>query len=360
MIFNYIDSTNIIDIDDYNNESIHIYTFDNIKFRTYNSNYFNFQTQLGIQSDNKIISITNKQFSYLIHKYIHFLGDQYANELKNNYEAIKNETDITIVEEEVFQFIDYDSVTSTGHSYDVLFFLLYHYKINNLTSKLLVVESNNQYYNSLLEMIKKYFNVEFYYIQEYKTYLFKTFFCCRTYQNILFDYVKTFINKNLIEPLINVYDNLNISYYERVLKIKYKSLHTMNRLNSCFENNETLKNFCNLKQIFDLNTIDDNEELKIYLLNKAKIIIVDWSSIYFININYYLLDSENKFISVIFHSNAMPDRCMINKIENICYQNMPYWACPICSNNVYNIWNFKGEIIDNITDINDFILQTTI
>jgi hypothetical protein len=58
-----------------------------------------------------------------------------------------------------------------------------------LTSKLLVVESNNQYYNSLLEMIKKYFNVEFYYIQEYKTYLFKTFFCCRTYQNILFDYV---------------------------------------------------------------------------------------------------------------------------------------------------------------------------
>ena len=126
--------------------------------------------------------------------------------------------------------------------------------------------------------------------------------------------------------------------------------------------------FCFNKNIFDLNGVDDNEELKIYLLNKAKIIIINWGSTYYININYYLYDTKDKFISIIFHKNILPEMDQVSCKNEIIFQNTNYIKFlnvdksihENVKNSVYNNWNFKGEIIDNIINIDEYILRTNI
>lgn len=360
-IFNYINYDSINHVDDYNND-VFIYNFCNVTFRTQISTYLNFYTPIGIY-DNKIISLTNKQLSFLIKRYIHFLGHEYAIDLKNTYDNINSSKidEILIIDDDVFQFFDYESINGTGHSYDLMFYLLYNYKINNLSSKLLVVESDNKYYNPLLELIKKYFNIEYIFIKPNKTYLFKNFSCIRTYQNIFFNEVKNFININLIQPIIYKYEKINEKYYDNIIKNKYQNSNSINRLNTTYIKTPLLDKFCFEKNIFDLNMVDDNEELKIYLLNKAKIIIINWGSIYYININYYLLNTENKFISLIIHKNIMEETVMTSKINDFYIkQNMPSSACANIMDQVYNNWYFNGEKIENIDNIDDYILKTII
>ena len=318
-----------------------------------------FQTPIGVLSNNKIISLTNKQLSFLIQKYIHFLGHKYATDLKTTYNKIVTESnnEVIVIEEPAFQFFDYESVNGTGHSYDLMFFLLYCYKVNNLKAKMLVVESDNKYYNSLLELIKKYFKIEYLFIKPNQTYLFKTFMCTRSYQNILFNEVKEFINLNLIDKIIKKYEECNSTFYKNIIKIKYENTNVINRLNTGFVKTEHLSKFLNNNKMFDLSDIDDNEELKIYLINKATNIVINWG--YYININYYLLDSKEKFISVIFHTNIMAERVMIKNINDKTFkQDMPGEFCANLNDQFYNKFEFVGEVIDNITNIDDFISET--
>lgn len=360
-IFNYINYDSINHTDNYNNAPS-TYTFSNVMFRTHISSHSKFFTPIGIHN-NKIISLTNKQLSFLVQKYHHFLGHEYAIELKNTFDKINSSTidDILTVNDEVFQFFDYESINGTSHSYDLMFYLLYYYKSNNLTSKLLVVESNNKYYNSTLELIKKYFDVEYIYIRPDKTYLFKKFSCTRSYQNIFFSDVKNFINEKLIHPIVNKYTNINEKYYDNVIKIKYKTSNVIDRLDSSYEKTPLFNKFCSEKNVFDLNDIDDNEELKIFLLNKAKKIIITWGSSYYININYYLYNTQNKFISVIYHNNIMPETSLLSKINSSTFsQNMPGHYCANITNQVYNNWSFEGEKFENISNIDRFIALTCI
>jgi hypothetical protein len=361
-IFNYIDYDNVLHVTDYNDEAI-LYKFSDVSFRTDISSYLNFYTPIGVLPNNKIISLTNKQISFLIHKLNHFLGDEYASDLKKTYNTIiieKSDEQI-IIEDGVFQFFDYESVNATGHSHDLMFYLLYFYKKHNLKEKLLVVESENKYYNSTLELIKKYFHVEYLFIKPNKSYFFKNFTCTRTYQNIFFHEVKKFINENLLVPIVNKYNNLDTKYYDNVIKIKYSNVDFINRLNTCFKKTQKLETFLKEQNIFDLNSIDDDEELKIYILNKANKIITNWGSTYHININYYLIDTNNKFISLIFHSNVMTERNFINNITSTrLKQDMPGWATGGFRDQIYNSFEFNGEIIDNIMNIDEYILKTTI
>jgi hypothetical protein len=359
MIFNYISNNDVLYVDDYQDTNVKLNMFKNIKFRTNNSNYLNFQTQLGINNDNKIISTSNKQLSYLVQKYEHFLGEEYANELKKNYELLKNtrSDEVIIIEDEVFQFFDYESVSSTGHSYDLIFYLLYYYCEFNLKCKLLVLESNNKYYNSLLELIEKYYNIEFIFIKENKSYLFKKFICIKTYQNVLFNNVKTFINNTLIQKIIDNYDNQNFKYYNNIIKIKYQNKNS--RINRSFYKNEELELFIEKNNYYDLNNIDDNEELKIYYLNKAKNIIIDWGSSYYININYYLLNSQCKNICVIFHKDIMSERNNLHESDNIIYQHLSrhYFPGVQTDMNYYSNFTCRGKIIDNISDVNQLLTR---
>jgi hypothetical protein len=87
-IFNY---EQINHNDDYEG-NIMIHNFTNVLFRTQTSSLSNFQAQLGVTDDKKIISTTNKQLSFLVKKYVHFLGDNYANDLKNTYNELISST----------------------------------------------------------------------------------------------------------------------------------------------------------------------------------------------------------------------------------------------------------------------------
>jgi len=360
-IFNYIAYDNINHVTDYNDEAI-LYKFSDVRFRTDISSYLNFCTPVGVLYDNKMISLTNKQTSFLIHKLNHFLGDEYACDLKKTYNSIitGNNDEQIIIEDGVFQFFDYESVNATGHSYDLMFYLLYFYKKHNLKEKLLVVESENKYYNSTLELIKKYFDVEYLFINPNKNYFFKKFLCTRTYQNVFFHKVKKFINNYLINPIIKKYDELDINFYDNIIKIKIINSNNLNRDNDSFEKNKTYLNFCIKNGIFDLTNIDYNEELKIYYINKAKLIIVQFSSIYYININYYLGDTINKKIIVLINKKHN-NQSFIQEIEhNILKQHMHDYFCGNITEQVYNTWQFTGELINNIETTDDIALKIKI
>jgi hypothetical protein len=358
-IFSYINYDKINHVDDYEG-SIKLHKFTNVLFRTQVSSLLRFQTPLGVTTDNKIISITNRQLSFLVIKSNHFLGENYAVDLKNTYENISANNYNEQIDDEVFLFFDYESVNGTGHSYDLMFYLLYIYKLNNLNCKLLVVESNNIYYNLLLGLIKKYFNIEYLYIKQNQNYLFTIFNCVRTYQNVFFHQVKEFINDNLINPIIKKYDNLNTIFYENIIKLKFYNSSQLNRDNDSFEINDAYLDFCDKNRIFDLNNVIDNEELKIYYINKAKTIIVQFSSIYYININYYLANTENKKIIVLvkhIHNNQP----FIQQVgSNLLKQNMPGNFCGNITDQLYNTWKFKGELINNIETIDDIVSMTNV
>lgn len=354
MIYNYISHDNILFIDDYTNTDIKLHILKNIRFRTMNSNYYNFQTQVGINSENKIINITNRQLSYLIQKNDHFIGDQYAQELKKNYEHLRDTVIYNCIEETVFQFFDYDSVSSTGHSFDLMFYLLYFYKFFNLHCKLLVVENDNKYYNSLLDLIKIHYHIDYFYIKEGTSYLFERFLGIKTFQNVLFDYVKTFLNDTLIKTIID--RNICIKPFDNLIKIKFSNADYTNRCQTCFEKTLRLQSFMEQENFLDLNNVD-SEELKIFYLNKAKYIIIDWGSSFYININYYLLNTKNKTIIVIFHPNMMTERYMLYYDSGEISQRMPtcYYPGVPTEKNIYNNFIFRGQIIDNISDINDIL-----
>ena len=354
MIYNYINKDDIIQIDDYNDE-IKIFKLNNITFRTCKSDFYNFQLQLGMTDNKKIISITNRQLSYLVQKYHHNIGPKYAVDLGNHYETLKNEKENVLIMDEVFQFFDYDSVNGVAHSFDLMFYLLYHYKTNNLTSKLLVVYDDNKYYNRLLELIKQYFDVEFFFIHPNKTYMFKNFNCVRTYQNIFFNYVKKFININLIEPIIQKHDKLNTQYYDNVIKLHFNNSGNIRNGAESLNKTPKFEIFCKKNNIFDLSSIF-NEELKIYLLNKSRKITIDWGSNYYININYYLLHTNDKFISLISSTYMMPDRKVTINANNMIQQYMNSCHCPENpADNIYNNFIFQGEMHDNIDNIDDYI-----
>ena len=354
-IFNYINHRDVNFVDNYEGD-IKVHTFSNTLFRTHQSNCYNFQTQLGIHN-NKIISLTNRQLSFFIQKYCHYLGDEYSSDLQQTYNYLITTpiNEIIYINEPVFLFFDYEACCG-GHMYDLIFYLLYIYKKNNLTEKLLVIETKNVYYNNLLNLIKKYFNIEFFYIKPDISYCFCQFSCIRTYQNIFFNEVKEFINSQLILPIIKKFENQNEPFYRSIIKIKtYKN--SIFKLGNEFEETEQFKEFLMQNKIFDLNIINDDEELKIYLINKCDNIIISWASTYYININYYLINSNNKFISLLFHKNFNKNDFLINN-NDIYSQYMPLSVTGGINDNYYNSFTFKGEVIDNLININDLILKT--
>jgi hypothetical protein len=349
-IFSYISQDNIYIVDDYTNHEDLLYNFQNIHFRIeFCPNFYNFYSPVALK-DKKILNISNKLFSFLIYKYKHFVGSPLANQVVSTYNNLLNNHNFIYVNEPVFQFIDYESISGTGHSYDLMFYLLFIYKQNNLTSKLLVVNSNNKYYNKTLNLIKKYYNIEYYYVDTDKNYVFENYSCTRTYQNIFFDKVKEFVNTTLIEPIINKYKNFES--FKIISKIKYTNINNTNRCHDSFDLTQDFVDYLKINNICDLNFIED-EEYKIYLLNKAENIIINEGSSYYINICYYIKEHLNQNIYVIFHKNNSPDLWMFKNIHNKIYQCMPNYFCGELVDQVYNKINFYGNIISNIDSLFD-------
>ena len=349
-IYGYIPADSILTIHDYSGPN-KVHTFHDVKFRTDISSFHSFYTPLGIVNS-KIISITNKQLSFLPMKMGHFLGVEYAKSLQSTYTTLISDTNPILIEEPVFQFFDYESVCGSVHSYDLMFYLLYIYKKVNLDCKLLVVNSNNVYYNTTLDLIKKHYAVEFYYIDPEKTYTFKEFSCVQSYQNIFFHEVKAFINDTLLTPIIQNYELNNAIYYNNVYKIKIKNPNAIDISKSSHDITDTVTTYFQENNYMNLDLVD--EEYRIYLLNKADKIVLTWGSIYYINLIYYITDLSNKQFTLIFHPNILGERGFIDVQGTKITHQMPLWASGNFRNQVYNdTIRFNGTIhaMDTITHI---------
>jgi hypothetical protein len=340
-IYGYIPADKILSVHNYS-EKNKIHTFKDVLFRTSVSPLCEFQTPIGVV-DSKIISTTNKQLSFLPAKLGHFLGHEYGHALQDTYMRLLADDSPIEIETPVFQFFDYESVSGTGHSYDLMFYLLYVYKQEKNDSKLLVVNSKNTYYNNALNLIKKYYNVEYVYIDPDKTYQFKDFSCVQSYQNIFFHEVKAFMNDTLIKPIIDKYTKINASYPKNAYKIKTKNSNTINRLNSEHTISDSMHLYFKENAYLNLDTVDD--EYRIYLLNMAEKLVISWGSNFYINVDYYILDPTNKHITIIFHPNIASEMGFLHIQGDTIRHNMPSWASGNYTNQVYNTLTFKGRVL---------------
>ena len=353
-IFSFIPEQAVRVVDTYTNP-VNVHSFKEMRFRTGVASMYNFHTPIGIY-ESKIINITNKQLSFLISQYKHYVGDWYSQELASTYTSLRTLGQDIRIAEPVFYFFDYECVNGWSHSFDCMYYLLYMYSVWKFNCKLLVVKSDNIHYNNTLTLIKNIFNVEYLFIEPNVNYIFSEFYCVRNYQNVFFHEVKEFVNTRLLQPIMVKYEGH--PSFNTICKIKYKTKGNVNRLDTSFDRSETFDSSCKKQNITDISNLE-NEELKIYLLNKAVNIIVCWGSAYYININYYILDPSTKFISVLFHANIMSERKFL-AVENkrVC-QNL-IGQSGDCVDQVYNTFQCTGEVIDNLNRLEDYVGRSTL
>ena len=343
-------------IDDYSGEK-KIHQLSNVKMKIKVHDEYGFICFVAIQDD-KILNICNKHIYYFPEVVKSLSGHKYLLGLHDLYISLKEEPIIEVIDEDVFQFFDYESVSGTGHSFDLMMYLMYIYKINGLTCKLLIPKSSNVHYKRLCMLLKEYFDLEFLEVEYNKAYSFKSYRCVRTYINTLFNEVKEFIDNTLIIPIIKKYDALNIPSSECVARIKIGLESTMNPVDASFCLTESFTNLCKENKVCFLDTTLP-EDLKIYYINKASKIIVCWGSIFYVYIDYYLISTKNKYISVIYHKNSMAERKFITFLDNSIYKQTILEYSPILDQ-VYNTLRFKGEVIDNLTSLDEYVNQTNI
>lgn len=328
----------------------------NVRFRVEKSSENNFITSVGV-CNGKAQSITNKQLHYVPEIIGGVSGHYYGKELYATYQNILETSDenTIAISTPVFYFMDFESVQGTGHSHDLSFYLLYYYKKYNLSYPLLIPNTTQHYMNTLYKLLEDYYGVTFIRVDYNQTYQIDSLYCLRSYLNVFLKDVKEFINTTLIDPILEKFkDEPSHTLIGKIKINKSKIAHTVN-LPTVFEETQMFSDFCESKQIF---LFDDNlsEELKIYYLNKADYLLLGWGSIYYIYLDYYLRSTENKFISVLFHKNYMPERRFLIQDNSI----YGYRQCTVDNNidNVYNMIKFKGEVIDNLESLDDYVNQT--
>ena len=354
-IFSFIPEKDVRVVDTYTGP-LRLHYYKDLRFRTQIAGLYNFHTPLGIH-DSKIINITNKQLSFLVYQYKHYLGDWYSDTLRNTYNTLRTSNSLKDVRitEPVFYFFDFECVNGWSHSFDCMFYLLYVYSAWKFNCKLLVVKSDNVHYNNTLKLIKDFFKVEYIYIDPNINYVFSEFYCVRNFMNTLFHEVKDFVNERIVKPILIKYEGH--PHYDTICKIKYKTKGNLNRLDTSVDVSDTFVNACADRNIIDISHLED-EEMKIYLLNKATNIIVCWGSAYYININYYILDVSDKFVSVVFHKNIMDERKFLTVTEGVITQNLKDQSGTFVDQ-VYNTFRCKGEVIDNVSTLDEYMEKST-
>lgn len=341
-IFDNIDINKINFVDDYFGEK-KIHYFTNVKFRITSSYSEPFKwrySPVSIGEDNKIINISNKTLSYFtILNYTSFDSTN----INESYDILTNSQDFEIVEEEVFQFFDCFPFAPV-HNLDDTYNLLFSYKKNNLRGKLLVLESDNFFYNQCLSSLKKYFDLEYFYIKPSHNYFFKNYTCVRQYHWIQIDALE-FIQKNYISKICEDYSG--IQFYESLSIIKYEDQKNCSTLD-IFEASEKFNNFQKEKNIFDLNSIVDNFEYKIYLINKSKFILSSFLSPFNVNIYKHCLETDKKFFFIFSDGKRNYDD-VINNHFRIIKSNVKY--------NEYDFYGtlYNGIVEDGVTNLESLI-----
>jgi len=333
-----IDIVNVVD--DYKGV-LKIHSFKNVKFNIKNDNSHGFNwrfSPVGIDENGKIINITNKILSYF--SVLNYASIN-SHLIKESYNELNSSTDFITIEEEVFLFLDCFPLASV-HNLDDIYNLLYVYKKNNLNCKLLVLKTDDFYYNQSLESLKKYFNLEYIYLEVGKNYLFKNFKCGRQYHWIQPEALK-FIHKNYIDVICEEYKNQPT--YENISIIK--TIHQPNA--STWDTFEITQNYINLmvkKNIFNIDNVRENLEYKIYLVNNAKNIITSYLSPFNVNLYKHCSKIEEKNIIILNNANIFVSGTIVNDFK---------YMYTIGNQNIYDFYGTKihGRVIDVVNSLDE-------
>ena len=358
-VYRFIPVEKVMFVDNYSQPEKSM-TFSNIFFRTTVSRRLKWQTNLAVQmEDRRIINTSNKMFSFFSIVQLNPQFEDYHEDLAKNYSSILHESSekVIIIEEPVYQFFDYESVCGAGHSYDVSFHLLYRYFADGHTCKLLIPESDNMYFQRMINLIKDEFHVQFYVIQPGVTYFCKQFTCVRQYQNVFFREVKDFINMRLINPIVKRFEEKKTPYHDIVAKIKFHKNSFIYCQKEVFAKTQKYNELCESKKLLDMDE-GFTEQEKIFYLNKASTILVSWGSTFYINIHYYVADIQTKFVSILFHKEKMAEQCYIQTTSPGFIVHSLHSNSGSITDHIYDSFTFRGEIIDNLDSIDDYLLQT--
>ena len=324
-------------IDNYRNEQ-KLFILESIRYKFRSSGSFVISC-LGIDINNKIINITNKILSYF--SIMNYLPSMDLHNIIETYNELVTDINYEIVEEEVFLCIDCFPFAPV-HNLDDIYNLLYFYKKNNLKCKLAVIKTDNFYYNQSLISLQKYFKLEYIYLEFNKNYLFKKLLCTRQYHWLQKE-AHEFIRKEYIEKIIE--NNKDKPYFKNLSILKYETPHNVSNLDT-FSKSEIYDNFCETKNIIDLNLYNNDLEYKIYLINKAEKIITGYLSPYNVNIYKHCSDFTNKEIILINGGNNKQEN-NLNKHFNKIGENLY----------ISYINKIKIYIFDDIPNLNIAVMK---
>jgi hypothetical protein len=320
-------------IDDYRNDQ-KLFKLHDIRFKFRSSGTFVISS-IGLDTNNKIINITNKIQSYF--SIVDYLLEMDLGNIVQSCNELVSTNNYTIIEEEVFLFFDCFPFAPV-HNLDDTYNLLYFYKKSNLTCKLAVIKTDNYFYNQTLLSLQKYFNLIYIYLDFDTNYLFGNLYCTRQYHWLQKE-AKEFINKEYINKIIKEYEGKE--YYDNICILKYQDPKNVSSLDT-FSKSELFNTFCKDYNIVDLNNYANNLEYKIYLINKAKKIITNYLSPFNVNIYKHCSDFTNKEIFIL-NGGVKQQETNINKhFEKI-------------DTDIYNFYGtvMKVYIIDNIANLDN-------
>lgn len=280
-------------VDDYKSEE-KSHFFENVRFGTKVDVGGTFTVHpLGV-FDGKILNVTHKMASYfpIINKdWIY--GADYVNHL---HYQLTSSNDFIVVEEEVFQFLDCFPFAPV-HNLDDIYNLLCIYFKDGLKCKLLVYKTDNFYYNQSLESLKRYFNVEYFYVDIERKYLFKKFRCARQTHWIQKDALN-FIHNRYVDKIVEKYESANAPFFKKVSIIKKLDPKNASAWD-VWDQTPEFDSFKKQNGFFDLNEIANDLDYKIYLLNKASEIFINYFSPFNVNVYKHVSNLTDKKIYLI-------------------------------------------------------------
>lgn len=338
------------------------HTFTDVRFAYTPYPLHNWSVPLGIKN-NEVINITNKKLSFLpIEMKSEDADYNKAAEIVYNFIQEQPESADILIEEPMYLFFDFEAATSTVHTIDYLTHTLYFYCQQTPSPTLIIPSTAHPICKQFLDLLERWFPIRYYTIEPNKVYRFKTFTCVRSYIHVHMNEVKEFFTKHLLEPILEKYSSLPA--YKTVARIKKAGVNIQNPGNVFSESSE-FDTFCKENNILDLEKVE-SEELRIYYLNKASSVYVTWGSIYYIYTNYYIINIFDKYVSVLFHKEYMAERRFLREIQVgqkndlglRCFGQYLYPHCGSFINQIYNTFQFQGEVLEDLTDLREVVEKT--
>lgn len=366
-IFQYIPISDIDIVDDYTSD-IRLHEAKNAKFRIEEGLAKWVVTPIGLNEDNKIINITNLSLSYFtidtpfsLHpgvNYVHVKIDE--NKATNNtvscYNNLKKATKFEVIDEPVFSFVSLFPYAS-GHNLDSMFNSTYMYHKFGLKCKILVLKTDNFYYNLTLTLLKKYFDLEYIFLEMNTNYKFDLLYCVRQYHYLLED-AKHFISTHYLQKICSLHEELGTKHHDAVSIYKYGGNKNNNSNETCMQPTSKHEKY----GVHDITNLTDTDlELKIYLLNKAKLIIIAGDSAFRANITDQCISMQNKKIIMINMTKNCVKRLGVVKCYKQCDKcrdelfvtvgNKENYTCNFC------IMTVSGVMLNNIKTLDDNVLD---